>query len=388
MDFTPNKEHVALREAVAELCAEFPDAYWRELDQVRGYPDEFVKRMTEAGWLGALIPKEYGGLGLGVTEASIILEEVNRSGGNSGAAHAQLYIMGTLLKHGSEQQKRQYLPAIASGELRLQTFGVTERESGSDTTQLRTTAVRSGDRYIVNGQKAWIGRALYSDLMLLLARTTPLDEVEHRTEGLSVFLVDLREALANGQVEIRPLETMLNHHTTEITMRDLEVPAENLVGQEGKGFRHIIDGWNAERILIAAEAIGNGYWFVERSANHATNRVIFGRPIGANQGVQFPIAQAYADLTAADLLRYKAAWLFDTGQRCGAEANMAKLLASQAAWDAANAALDTHGGSGFGVDYDVERKFRETRLFTVAPINNNLVLAFVGQHVLNMPRSY
>lgn len=388
MDFTPNPEHATIRAAVAELCADFPDEYWRELDQRRGYPDAFVKAMTEAGWLGALIPKEYGGMGLGVTEASIILEEVNHSGGNSGAAHAQLYIMGALLKHGSERQKQQYLPAIASGELRLQTFGVTERESGSDTTQLRTTAVRKGDRYIVNGQKTWIGRAMYSDLMLLLARTTPVEEAESRTHGLSIFLVDLREARANGQVEIRPLETMLNHHTTEITMRDLEVPAENLVGQEGMGFRHIIDGWNAERILIASEALGNGYWFVERSSAYAGAREVFGRPIGANQGVQFPIAQAYADLTAADLLRHKAAWLFDTGRRCGAEANMAKLLASQAAWDAANAALDTHGGSGFGVDYDVERKFRETRLFTVAPINNNLVLAFVGQHVLGMPRSY
>jgi acyl-CoA dehydrogenase len=388
MDFTPNPEHAKLREAVAELCSEFPGEYWRELDQRRGYPDAFVKAMTGAGYLGALIPEEYGGLGLGVTEASIILEEVNHSGGNSGAAHAQLYIMGALLKHGSEEQKQQYLPAIASGELRLQTFGVTERESGSDTTSLRTTAVRQGDRYIVNGQKTWIGRALHSDLMLLLARTTPVEEVESRTHGLSIFMVDLREGQANGQIEIKPLDTMRNHHTTEITMRDLEVPAGNLVGTEGMGFRHIIDGWNAERILIAAEAIGNGYWFVERSSAHATTREVFGRPIGMNQGVQFPIAQAYADLTAADLLRYKAAWLFDTGQRCGAEANMCKLLASKAAWDAANAALDTHGGSGFGVDYDVERKFRETRLFTVAPINNNLVLAFVGQHVLGMPRSY
>ncbi len=388
MDFTPNSEHASLRAAIAELCSDYPDSYWRELDRERGYPDAFVKAMTAAGWLGALIPKEYGGLGLGVTEASIILEEVNHAGGNSGAAHAQLYIMGTLLKHGSESQKRQYLPAIASGELRLQTFGVTEPEAGSDTTRISTSAVRVGDRYIVNGCKKWIGRALHSDLMLLLARTTPLDEVTAKTHGLSIFMVDLREAVASGQVEIKPLETMLNHHTTEITMRDLEIPAENLVGQEGMGFRHIIDSWNAERILIASEALGNGYWMVERAAGHATNREVFGRPIGANQGVQFPIAQAYADLTAADLLRFKAAWLFDSNQKCGAESNMAKLLASQAAWNAANAALDTHGGSGFGVDYDVERKFRETRLFTVAPINNNLVLAFVGQHVLGMPRSY
>jgi len=388
MDFRPPEEHQAIRSAVRELCAAYPDAYWRELDQSRGYPTAFVRALTEAGWLAVLIPAEYGGAGLGIAEASVILEEINHNGGNAAAAHAQMYIMGTLLRHGSAEQKKRYLPPIARGEVRLQAFGVTEPDAGSETTRLRTTAVRRGDRYVVNGQKVWTSRAQHSDLLLLLARTTPYEELTDKTRGLSVFVVDLQEAVACGQIEIRPIATMLNHHTTELFITDLEVPAANLVGEEGAGFRYIIDGWNAERILIASESLGDGRWFVERATRYASERVVFGRPIGTNQGVQFPIAQAHARLEAADLLRQKAAWLFDTGQRCGAEANMAKLVASQAAWDAANACLDKHGGYGFAVEFDVERKFRETRLYSVAPINNNLVLAYVGQHVLGMPRSY
>jgi acyl-CoA dehydrogenase len=379
-------EHQAIRAAVREICQDYPDAYWRKLDRDKTYPEAFVKALTEAGWLAALIPEEYGGAGLGITEASIILEEIQRSGANSGPSHAQMYIMGTLLRHGSEEQKRQYLPRIASGELRLQAFGVTEPNAGSETTKLETMAVRKGDRYVINGQKVFISRVPHSDLMLLLARTTPYDELENKADGLSVFLVDLRET--RGAIDVRKLDLMINHESTQLFINDLEVPAENLIGEEGKGFRYIIDGWNAERILIAAECIGDGHWFVDRASKYASERVVFGRPIGANQGVQFPIAQAYAHVEAADLMRYKAAELFDSGQKCGAEANMAKLLASEAAWEAANACLTTHGGYGFAVEYDVERKFRETRLYTVAPINNNLVLAFVGQHVLGMPRSY
>ena len=388
MDFGQPDEYAAIRDGVRELCAAYPDAYWRGLDRDHSYPTQFVRALTDAGWLALLIPPEYGGAGLGITEASIVLEEINHCGGNAATAHAQMYIMGTLLRHGSEQQKQRYLPPIASGEVRLQAFGVTEPDAGSETTRLRTTAVRHADCYLVNGQKVWTSRAQHSDLLLLLARTTAYEELDDKTRGLSVFLVDLKEAVQRGQIEIRPIETMLNHHTTELFIQDLEVPAENLIGAEGQGFRYIIDGWNAERILIASESIGDGRWFVERAARYASQRVVFGKPIGANQGVQFPIAQAHARLEAADLLRYKAAWLFDSGQRCGAEANMAKLLASQAAWDAANACLDTHGGYGFAVEFDVERKFRETRLYNVAPINNNLVLAYVGQHVLGMPRSY
>jgi acyl-CoA dehydrogenase len=388
MDFSVPDEHAAIRTAVRELCAAYPDAYWRELDRHRGYPTEFVRALTVAGWLSVLIPSEYGGAGLGITEASIILEEINRNGGNAATAHAQMYIMGTVLRHGSAEQKQRYLPQVARGELRLQAFGVTEPDAGSETTRLKTTAVRRGDCFIVNGQKVWTSRAQHSDLLLLLARTTPYDELTDKTRGLSVFLVDLQRAVQLGQIEIRPIETMLNHHTTELFIQDLEVPAANLIGEQGMGFRYIIDGWNAERILIASESLGDGRWFVERAAHYASDRVVFGRPIGANQGVQFPIAQAHARLEAADLLRSKAAWLFDTDQKCGAEANMAKLVASQAAWDAANACLDTHGGYGFAVEFDVERKFRETRLYSVAPINNNLVLAYVGQHVLGMPRSY
>src|SRR5262252_1800202 len=388
MDFKQPEHHQAIRGAIRELCAAYPDAYWRELDRRHGYPTEFVRALTEAGWLAVLIPGEFGGAGLGIADASVILEEINHAGGNAAAAHAQMYIMGTLLRHGSDDQKQRYLPPIARGEQRLQAFGVTEPDAGSETTRLKTIAVRHGDCYVVNGQKVWTSRAQHSDLLLLLARTTPYEELDDKTRGLSVFLVDLKEAVQRGQIEIRPIETMLNHHTTELFIQDLEVPAANLVGEEGMGFRYIIDGWNAERILIAAESIGDGRWFVERSARYASERVVFGRPIGTNQGVQFPIAQAHARLEAADLLRHKAAWLFDSGQRCGAEANMAKLLAAQAAWDAANACLDTHGGYGFAVEFDVERKFRETRLYSVAPINNNLVLAYVGQHVLGMPRSY
>ena len=388
MDFSVPEEHDAIRAAIRELCVAYPDAYWRDLDRTHAYPTDFVQTLTEAGWLAVLIPTEYGGAGLGIAEASIILEEINRGGGNAATAHAQMYIMGTLLRHGSADQKQRYLPRIAHGELRLQAFGVTEPDAGSETTRLKTTAVRHGDSYIVNGQKVWTSRAEHSDMLLLLARTTPYDELSDKTRALSVFLVDLQRAVEQGQIEIRPIETMLNHHTTELFIQDLEVPAGNLIGQEGMGFRYIIDGWNAERILIAAESIGDGRWFVERAARYASERVVFGRPIGANQGVQFPIAQAHARLEAADLLRHKAAWLFDTGRKCGAEANMAKLLAAQAAWDATNACLDTHGGYGFAVEFDVERKFRETRLYSVAPINNNLVLAYVGQHVLGMPRSY
>ena len=379
-------QQAAIRSAVREICKGFPDAYWRETDRRGEYPEEFVRALTEAGWLAALIPEEYGGAGLSIGDASIILEEINRSGGNSAACHAQMYIMGTLLKHGSQAQKRAYLPKIASGELRLQAFGVTEPNAGSETTRIETTAVRRGDRYLVNGQKIWISRVAQSDLMLLLARTTPYDELADKTRGLSVFLVDLRAA--GDRLTVRPIETMINHATNELFFDDLEIPAENLIGEEGMGFRYIIDGWNAERILIAAEAIGDGRWFIDRAVSYSSQRVVFGKPIGANQGVQFPIARAYANIEAADLVRQKAAALFDAGQKCGAEANMAKLLASEAAWEAANACMTVHGGYGLAAEYDVERKFREARLFIVAPINNNLVLAYLGQHVLGMPRSY
>jgi acyl-CoA dehydrogenase len=388
MNFSVSEDHLSIRGAIRDLCKSYPDTYWRSLERDRAYPTAFVRALTEAGWLGALIPEPYGGAGLGIQEAAVILEEINRSGGNAATAHAQMYIMGTVLRHGTEDQKRRYLPRIATGELRLQAFGVTEPNAGSETTRIETFARKEGDRYIVNGQKMWIGRTQYSDMLLLLARTTPYDDVQDKTRGLSVLLVDLQEAVAKKQIEIRPIETMLNHHTTELFITDLQVPAENLVGREGDGFRHILDGMNAERILVAAEAIGDGRWFVERASRYASERVVFGRPIGANQGVQFPIAQAYAQIEAADLLRTKAAWLFDNGKKCGAEANMAKMLASQASWLAANACLDTYGGAGFALEFDVERKFKETRLFSVAPVNNNLILAFVGQNILGMPRSY
>ncbi len=379
--------HDDLRAAVRELCGRFPDAYWRRLDAERAYPTEFVNALTTAGYLAALIPEEYGGSGLGVMEASIILEEINRTGGNAAACHAQMYIMGTLLRHGSAGQKRHYLPRIASGELRLQAFGVTEPTTGSDTTQLKTVAVRRGDRYVVNGQKVWTSRAEHSDLMLLVARTTPLGEVQKRTDGLSVLLVDLKAAVGHG-LTIRPIRTMMNHATTEVFFDDLEVPADNLVGEEGRGFRYLIDGLNAERILIAAECVGDGRWFVDRAARYAQERVVFGRPIGQNQGVQFPIARAHVNVEAADLMRVRAATLFDDGRPCGAEANMAKLLAADASWEAANVAVQTFGGFGFAEDYDIERKFRETRLYQVAPVSTNLILAYIGEHVLKMPRSY
>ncbi|HKY52007.1 MAG TPA: acyl-CoA dehydrogenase family protein [Candidatus Limnocylindria bacterium] len=388
MDFARSGDQGSIRAAVRSLCAEFPDAYWRELDRTSEYPERFVRALTEAGWLGALIPTEYGGAGLGIAEAAAIIEEINASGGNAAVAHAQMYTMGTLLRHGSEDQKRRYLPPLAKGELRLQAFGVTEPEAGSETTRIKTLATKRGDRYVISGKKIFISRAAHSDLLLLLARTTPYEDLDDKTRGLSVFIVDLRAAVASGRIVVRPIETMFNHHTTELFIDELEVPAGDLVGEEGMGFRHILDSWNAERILIASESLGDGRWFVRRAGAYASERVVFGRPIGANQGVQFPLAQAHARLEAATLMRDKAAWLFDSDQRCGAEANMAKLLASQAAWDAANAAIDAYGGYGFAREFDVERKFRETRLLLVAPISNNLVLAYIGQHLLGMPRSY
>jgi acyl-CoA dehydrogenase len=380
------EERQAIRDAVRRICSGFPDSYWREIDSKAEYPDAFVKALTESGYLAALIPEEYEGAGLGMVDASIILEEINRSGGNALACHAQMYTMGTLLKHGSPGQKRRYLPAIARGELRLQAFAVTEPNAGSETTRLETFAAKKGDRYIVNGQKIFISRVRQSDLMLLLARTTPYSELKDKTQGLSVFLVDLRNI--QGKLEVRPLEMMLNHHTNMLFFEDVEIPAENLVGEEGQGFRHIIDGWNAERVLVAAEAIGDGRWFVERASRYASERVVFGRSIGANQGVQFPIARAHAHVEAADLMRFAAAEKLDRNEKCGVEANMAKLLASEAAWEAANACLDAHGGYGFAREYDVERKFRETRLYMTAPVANNLVLAFLGQNILGMPKSY
>jgi len=379
--------HQELRVAVRDLCSRFTGEYWRKVDEARGYPEEFVRALTEAGWLAALIPEEYGGSGLNITEASIILEEVNRSGGNSAACHAQMYIMGTLLRHGSDEQKRRYLPKIAGGELRLQSFAVTEPTTGSDTLKLKTTAVRRGDHYVVNGQKVWTSRVQHSDLMLLLARTTPLDQVKKRSEGLSVFLVDLRNAVGNG-LTVRPIRNMMNHETNELFFDDFKVPAENLIGEGGKGFRYILDGMNAERILIAAECIGDGYWFIDRAAHYAKERVVFDRPIGQNQGIQFPMARAYVNVEAANLMRFRAARLFDAGEPCGAEANMAKLLAADASWEAANVAIQTHGGFGFAAEYDIERKFRETRLYQVAPISTNLILAYIAEHVLGLPRSY
>jgi len=385
---TRNTElHTELKSAVAELCRSFPDAYWRDLDAQRAYPSEFVDALTKAGYMATLIPEEFGGAGLGVTEAAIILEEIHRSGGNAAACHAQMYIMGTLLRHGSPEQKKQYLPRIARGELRLQAFAVSEPTTGSDTTRLKTMAVRKGDRYVVKGQKIWISRAEHSDLMLLLARTTPLEEVKKRTEGLSTILVDLRKSLGHG-LTVRPIRTMMNHATTEVFFDDLEVPVENLVGEEGQGFRYLLDGLNAERILIASECIGDGRWFVDRACRYAKERIVFGRPIGQNQGVQFPLARAYANVEAASLMVAHAARMFDSHQPCGAQANMAKLLAADASWEAANAAVQTHGGFGFAEEYDVERKFRETRLYQVAPISTNLILAYLAEHVLGLPRSY
>jgi acyl-CoA dehydrogenase len=380
------QDRQAIRQSVRELCKDFPDAYWRKIDKDGAYPDAFVKALTSSGYLAALIPEEYGGAGMGITEAGIILEEINRAGANSAACHAQMYTMGTLLRHGSEEQKRRYLPAIAKGDLRLQAFAVTEPNSGSETTRIQTRAVRQGDRYIVNGQKIFISRVKQSDLMLLLARTTPYDEVKDKTQGISVFIVDMRNV--KGKLDVQPLDMMVNHHTNAVFFEDVEVPAENLIGQEGRGFSYIIDGWNAERLLVASEAIGDGRWFIERAVSYSSQRELFGKPIGANQGIQFPIAQAYARLEAADLMRFHACAKFDRHEKCGAEANMAKLLASETAWEAANICLTAHGGYGFAREYDVERKFRETRLLTVAPVSNNLILAFLGNKVLGMPKSY
>jgi acyl-CoA dehydrogenase len=376
-----------IRHAVAQLCARFPGEYWRVLDRERAYPTEFVRALTEAGFLACLIPEAYGGSGLGIRAAAAILEEVQKSGCNGAACHAQMYIMGTLLRHGSEAQKQRYLPGIASGEIRLQAFGVTEPSAGTDTTAIRTTAERRGDRYVVNGQKVWTSRAEHSDLMLLLARTTPRGAVTKRTDGISVLLVDLAAALGRG-VTIRPIRTMMNHATTEVFFDNLEVPAENLIGEEGKGFRYILDGMNAERILIAAECVGDARWFIAKASEYAKSRVVFGRPIGQNQGIQFPIARAYAASEAAALMVERAATLYEAGENCGKEANMAKLLAADASWQAADMCLQTHGGFGFAEEYDVERKFRETRLYQVAPISTNLILSYLAEHVLGLPRSY
>jgi len=383
MTLTDNQQ--TLKRAVMDLCKLYPGEYWRELDDKQAYPHEFVNELTKAGYLGALIPEEYGGGGLNILEGGLILEAINESGGNAAACHAQMYIMGTVLRHGSAEQKAQYLPKIASGELRLQAFGVTEPNSGSDTTKLQTTAVRDGDHYVVNGQKIFISRVLQSDLMLLLARTTPLSEVSRRTHGLSVFLFDIRELEG---FEARPLRMMLNHSTNVVYFDNVRIPADSLIGEEGRGFSYILDGMNAERILVASESIGDGHWFVDKAVNYSKDRVVFDKPIGANQGVQFPIAKAHMAVEAAALMRNKAAAMFEAGIPCGAEANMAKYLGAEAAWEAANACLDCHGGYGFAAEYDVERKFRETRLYKTAPVNNNLILAYVGQHVLGMPRSY
>ncbi len=379
--------HQDIRDAVRDLCAQFPAEYFRDVDEQRGYPEAFVDALTHAGWLAALIPQEYGGSGLGMVEASVIMEEINRAGGNSGACHGQMYNMGTLLRHGSQAQKDFYLPKIAKGELRLQSMGVTEPTTGTDTTKIKTTAVKRGDRYVVNGQKVWISRVQHSDLMILLARTTPLSEVTKKSEGMSIFIVDLRQAVGRG-LEVRPIRNMVNHETNELFFENLEIPAENLIGEEGKGFKYILDGLNAERALIAAECIGDGYWFIDKVTKYANERVVFGRPIAQNQGVQFPIAKAYVNIEAASLMRYKACALFDAGQPCGAEANMAKMLAADASWEAANACLQFHGGFGFAAEYDIERKFRETRLYQVAPISTNLILSYIAEHVLGMPRSF
>ena len=379
--------HSEIREAVRALCAEFPAEYHRDIDAARGYPEAFVDALTKAGWMAALIPEEYGGSGLGLTEASVIMEEINRSGGNSGACHGQMYNMGTLLRHGSDAQKKRYLPAIATGELRLQSMGVTEPSTGTDTTKIKTTAVKKGDRYVINGQKVWISRVQHSDLMILLARTTPLEKVKKKTEGMSIFIVDLRSAIGNGMT-VRLIQNMVNHETNELFFDNLEIPAENLIGEEGKGFRYILDGLNAERTLIAAECIGDGYWFIDKVTAYAKERVVFGRPIGQNQGVQFPIAESYIEIEAANLMRYEACRLYDAHQPCGAQANMAKYLAAKASGEAANACILFHGGFGFACEYDVARKFRETRLYQVAPISTNLILSYVAEHVLGLPRSF
>lgn len=376
-----------IRDAMRDLCAQFPDEYHRQVDADRAYPEAFVDALTKAGWLAALIPSEYGGSGLGLAEASVIMEEINRAGGNAGACHGQMYNMGTLLRHGSEEQKQLFLPKIASGEWRLQSMGVTEPTTGTNTTEIKTTAVRKGDRYVVNGQKVWISRVQHSEWMILLARTTPIDQVRRKSEGMSIFLVDLREAEKSGMT-VRPIRNMVNHETNELFFENLEIPAENLIGEEGKGFRYILDGLNAERTLIAAECIGDGYWFMDRMTQYAKDRVVFGRPIGQNQGVAFPIAESYIEIEAANLMRFRACELFDAHKPCGAEANMAKYLAAKASFEAANVCLQTHGGFGFAHEYDVERKFRETRLYQVAPISTNLIYSYIAEHVLGLPRSF
>ncbi|GEL23872.1 acyl-CoA dehydrogenase [Pseudonocardia sulfidoxydans NBRC 16205] len=383
--FTESEVRRDLRELIDRVCRDHPDAYWRELEETHSYPEAFVDALTGTGVLGALIPEEYGGLGLGLGDATVIVEQINRNGGNSAAVHAQLYTMGAVLRHGSREQREKYLPGIANGSVRLQAFGVTEPGAGTDTTKIRTFARRDGDSYVVNGQKVWTSRVQHSDLMLLLARTTPLDQVAKKSDGMSMFLIDMREVEG---ITVKPIRAMVNHETNEVFFDDARIPASSLVGEEGKGFRYILDGMNAERILIAAECIGDGRWFVERASTYATERVVFDRPIGQNQGIQFPIARAHVHVEAADLMRWKAADLFDAGQPCGAEANMAKLLGADASWEAANAALQTHGGFGMATEYDIERKFRETRLYQIAPISTNLILAHVGQHVLGMPRSF
>ena len=375
-----------IRKSVRSLCEKFPEDYWKEVDKKQEYPEKFIKALTDEGWLSVLIPEEYGGAGLGMIEAGIILEEINRSGGNAGAGHAQMYTMGAVLRHGNEEQKKRFLPKIASGELRLQAFGITEPTAGSDTTSIITTAERQGDKYIVNGQKIWTSRAKYSDLMLLLARTTPKDKVAKKTDGLSLFILDMQDQ--KDRITIRNIETMINHATTEVFFENVEIPVENLIGEEGKGFRYVLSGMNAERILIASESVGDGLYFIDKSVRYANEREVFGRPIGQNQGVQFPISRAYMEIEAAKLMRDKAAKMFDANENCGAEANIAKYLASEATWKAANAAMDTFGGYGFATEYHIERKFREARLFVIAPVTNNLVVSYVGQHVLGLPRSF
>ncbi len=380
-------EHQEIRDAIRNLCRDFPDEYFRKIDLERGYPEAFVDALISAGWLAAMIPEEYGGTGLGLTAASVIMEEINRCGGNSGAVHGQMYNMGTLLRNGSATQKAKYLPDIAAGKLRIQSMAVTEPTTGTDTTKIKTVAVKKDGRYVVNGQKVWISRVQHSDLMILLARTTPLADVKKKSEGMSIFIVDLYQSIGKG-LEVRPIGNMVNHETNELFFDNLEIPEENLIGEEGRGFKYILDGLNAERTLIAAECIGDGYWFIDRAVKYANERVVFDRPIGKNQGVAFPIADAYIEVEAANLMRFKAARLFDEHKPCGAEANMAKYLAAKSSWEAANVCLQTHGGFGFAHEYDIERKFRETRLYQVAPINNNLVLAYLGQHALGLPKSY
>jgi acyl-CoA dehydrogenase len=379
--------HSDIRDGVRAVCNQFDSAYWQKVDHDRAYPEACVDALTKAGWLAALIPQEYGGSGLGLSEASVIMEEINRCGGNAGACHGQMYNMGTLLRHGSVEQKKRYLPDIATGRLRLQSMGVTEPTTGTDTTKIKTVAERKGDRYVVNGQKVWISRIQHSDLMILLARTTPIDQVKRKSEGMSVFIVDLKQAIGKG-MSVRPIPNMVNHETNELFFDNLEIPADNLIGEEGKGFKYILDGLNAERTLIAAECIGDGYWFIDKARKYASERVVFGRPIGQNQGVQFPIAADYMEIEAANLMRFRACELYDAAKPCGAEANMAKYLAAKASFEAANTCLQTHGGFGFACEYDVERKFRETRLYQVAPISTNLILSYVAEHVLQLPRSF